>query len=366
MSRASARTAARALVRERAPTAPLHVLTWAAWLACASAMIMLTSNPLYITTIGLCGLAVYASHHRRAHRAMDYLLVAGIAIAVVTIPLNLLSGSSGSTVIAHLPTLRLPGWLGSVRFGGGLTAESLVFAADRAAGIAAMLVIAWAFNASVDHFRLLRHVPAALAQLGIVTTIALLLVPQTLAQAAALREARIVRGHRSSGFRTAVAITIPLLAGALEQSVQRAESLDARGFGRLAHRGRAWETMVSSAGLVLAACGAFLFFGSNQRAGAIAMLAAGIIMIAGMFWRLSERSAAVHLKRMQLAATDRLVLGASAGAAAMFVLSRAIGSGGLSYTPFPHLEAPVFSAVPVIACVLLLAPALVAEAEEAR
>lgn len=366
MSRVSARIAACASARERAPTAPLHVLTWAAWLACASAMIMLTSNPLYITTIGLCGLAVYASHRQRAHRAMDYLLVAGIAIAVLTIPLNLLSGSSGSTVIAHVPTLRLPGWLGSVRFGGALTAESLVFAADRASGIAAMLAVAWAFNASVDHFRLLRHVPAALAQLGIVTTIALLLVPQTVAQAAALREARKVRGYRSSGFTTAVALTIPLLAGGLEQSVQRAESLDARGFGRLASRGRAWETMISGAGLVFAACGAFLFFGSNQRVVAIAMLAAGGIAIAGVLWRVSGRSAAVRLKSVRLAPADRLVLGTSIGAAAIFALARASGSGGLGYSPFPRLEVPAFGAIPVMACVLLLAPALFAATQEAR
>lgn len=337
---------------------PLQALTWALWLGCAVGMIMLTSNPLYITTIGLCGFVIYLVHRQRAHRPMDYLLLAGVGVAIITIPLNLVSGSSGYTAIAELPTLRLPGWLGSVRFGGTVTAESLVYAADRAASVAAIFAVAWGFNVSVDHFRLLRHVPAALVQLGIVTTIAVLLVPQTLAQAAALREARTARGYGRARLAGAVAMALPLLSGALEQSVQRAESLDARGFGRLASERTGRELAVATAALMLAAYGAFAFYSGAHKALALTALLGGAALVVAVLWQLGRRSTAAPLKQAALSAADRAVILASIAAITMFCAARATGTGALAYVPFPRLEAPAFSPVPVVACLLLILPAL--------
>jgi len=336
----------------------LHPLTWAAWLGAALAMVFLTSNPLYITIMGLAALLVYVSNRRREQRAMDYLLAGGVALAALTVPLNLLAGSSGATEIVALPSATLPRWLGSVTFGGDVTAESLVHAAGQAAGIATMMALVFAFNASVDHFRLLRHVPAGLAQLGIIITIGLLLIPETLTRAAALRESRALRGHRAGGGGATLAMALPLLSSALERSVQRAESLDSRGFGRLARRRGVVETLLAVAGVALAACGAFWAYYADAPALPLAAMAAGGAIVVAVVVRQGADSAAVRLPSPTMSAGDAVVVGACALALAVFAVSQALDAGGLTYMPFPEITAPSFSAIPALACLLMAAPAL--------
>ena len=75
----------------------LHPVAWAAWLCSGLAMVLITSNPLYITLIALAAAVVYVSQRRRGRRAIDLLLAGGVVFALVTIPLNLVTGSSGAT-----------------------------------------------------------------------------------------------------------------------------------------------------------------------------------------------------------------------------------------------------------------------------
>ena len=160
---------------------------------------------------------------RQGRSALDGFLILGWLFSLLSIPLNLVTGSSGTTELFTLPAVTLPGWLGSVTLGGAVTAESLMYAVDQALAVAAIISVVCAFNAGVDHFQLLRLTPPGLAQLGVVVTIGLLLVPETLTRAGTLREARMTRGL-SSGWTTAPTMLLPLLSDALERAVQRAES----------------------------------------------------------------------------------------------------------------------------------------------
>mgnify|MGYP001566341676 CR=1 FL=1 len=332
-----------------------HPLAAATWLAAGLVMLFVTSNPFYTGTIGLCAIVVYIAHRRRDRRRLDLLLVIGVAFTALTVPLNLLTGSSGATPLFDLPTITLPGWLASVRFGGTVTAESLVYAVAQATGIAAIVALVCAFNAAVDHFRLLRLVPPGLAQLGIIVTIGLLLIPETLVRAAALHEARIVRGHHR-GLRALPSLVLPLLAEALERSVQRAESLDARGFGRLSsHRGGV-EALVAVAGIVSAAFGAFAYHYSYMHALSLVCLVAGGAAVAIVVWRQSRAGGAVRMRHSAMSAADVAVMCAACIGVSMFIALRVLGAGGLTYVPFPTLYVPPFEVAPAIACLLLLAP----------
>ena len=341
-----------------ARTADLHPLAWGAWLSAGIAMVFLTSNPLYVALILLSALVVYASRRTATRRALDVLLIAGVAIALVTIPLNLLTGSSGATQMFDLPSVTLPGWLASVTFGGPVTAESLVYAGTHAMTIAAVLAMVCAFNAAVDHFKLLKYTPAGLAQLGVIVTISLLLVPETLRRVASLQEARRVRGHDAS-LRSVPSLLLPMLGEALERSVQRAESLDARGFGRLALPANAGETLVAGVCLAVSAASSFAYYYYPAwRIGSVSGLAIGLAGIVIVGLRQARRSGATRLSRDRVSTADGVVVaGAIAGVVAMLV-ARAASLGGVSYLPFPNVVSPQLHVLPVMACLALLAPAL--------
>ncbi len=85
--------------------------------------------------------------------------------------------------------------------------------------------------------------PSALKQMGVVITVSVLLIPQAIGQARAVMEAQRLRGRAVRGLRSLAGLTVPVLAGALERSLQRAESLDARGFGSLDSIGQGEEPL---------------------------------------------------------------------------------------------------------------------------
>jgi len=337
----------------------LSELAWAAWLAAGLIVVLLISNPLYIGLIMCCALVVYVSQRTPEHRLVDLLLLGGMCVALMTVPLNLLTGTTGATALLELPSVTLPGWLASVTFGGTVTAESLVYALTHVAAIGAIVALVCTFNVSVDHFKLLKRTPPGLAQLGVIVTISLLLVPETLRRVVTLRESRIVRGY-PFGLRSLPGVLLPLLAEALERSVQRAESLDARGFGSLAGRSRPAETLAALTSLAAAGLFSFLYFyyPSWHFASAVGLML-GVFGVLGVGWRQARRARTTRLFRERISTMDWIVGGGSIGAAALIVTCRALGAGGVTFLPFPSLTIPSFQVVPVTACLLLLSPILV-------
>ena len=342
--------------RGRSVSARLHPVAWAIWLLCGSAMTFVTSNPLYVATIALCAMVVYAAHRTPERRGIDLLLVAAVSIAIVTVPLNLLTGSTGANELVTLPSFAAPDWLAGVRFGGTVTSESLLYAATRAGGVITIVALVCAFDAGADHFRLLKATPPALAQLGTVLTIAVLLIPETIARAVTLQEARRVRGH-GGGLRSLPALMLPMLAEALERSVQRAESLDARGFGGRSGPRSGSDALAALAGITIASCGAFAYFYGVNAPVSLGCMAGGTLLTLAVVWRRGRAVAAVPLRREPFATIDVAVVVASVAALTVLVAGRAVGYGGVSYLPFPELSVPMFDPFVATACLLLLAPA---------
>ena len=334
----------------------LHPAVWLVWFAAGLVMTMLTSNPLYHATIALAAIVVYAAAREGRPRAFDALLVVGVLFATLTIPLNLVTGSTGPTELFPLPSAALPGWLGHVQLGGAVTAESLLYAADSALALIALICLACAFNASVDHFRLLKLVPPAFAQLGIIVTVGLVLIPETIAAAAATLEARTVRGHRMT-LAAVPGLLAALLGQALERSVQRAESLEARGFGSLSDPPRAGESLLALSALaVLTGSGFAWFYAPDARLiWALSALPAAILL-AVVAWRMGSRGTAVRLFMPSFTTADALVIAfLLAGVLAFFAL-RASGAAAITYLPFPTATVPPFHPIAAICCLLLLTP----------
>jgi energy-coupling factor transport system permease protein len=344
---------------------------WLAWLAAASIAVFLTSNPLYLATACLVALTVYASIPGNARQRVYGLIIkVGLFFALLSIPFNLLTGSTGPTVLFELPRLTFPGWLGGVTLGGAATAESLLYAIDRALRLIALLLFAAAFNVGVDHYRLLRLMPSALKQMGVVITVSVLLIPQAIGQARAVMEAQRLRGRAVRGLRSLAGLTVPVLAGALERSLQRAESLDARGFGSLdpSARGRnRWAVLLSVGGLGLAAGGAFAYFyygGTPLAAGAA--MTSGFVLAAFAVRVQGEGAGGSRYSHESWTGRDGFVVGCALLSTALLILLRLLDTGDATYIPYPSVTAPAFHPLGALAFLLLLAPALASAARNGR
>ena len=149
-------------------------------------------------------------------------------VVLVTLIVALFKGLSfhiGETVLFNLPD-----WLPVL--GGPATLEGLASAGLDALQLLAVLAVFTAFSAGADYYALLRSVPAAMHGAGLITSIAITFVPQTVERWGEIREAQSLRGHHVRRATDLLPLVMPLLAGGMERSMNLAEAMEARGFSR--------------------------------------------------------------------------------------------------------------------------------------
>lgn len=346
----------------------MHTLAWLAWLAACFAAIVMAPNPLYLSLVLLAAVQVFLACRGDSPLARSFglffrvgavIFLGYVFFAVVTV-----GGARGETALFELPALRLPAWLGGVVLGGPITAEALAWGATRGLSIWALMTVFGAFNALVDHYRLLRLAPRSLFHAGLAVTIAVAFVPGLVRSSVEIAAAQRARGHRFGRPASWLALAAPLLAGSLEKSLQLAEALDARGFGRttvpdttLAHR-----QLGVLAGLLLLGAGLFggLYYGQAAFGPAGIAFAAGALLIGRSMRELGRLVARSSYRRERWRRRDSAVLVAAAVSVLGLALLRAAGQGDLVYFPFPALYAPGFDLRAGLALLLLAAPALFA------
>ena len=219
-----------------------HVGSWL-WLIAAMLGALLTRNPVYLAlVIGIAlvvnaGLSsaprgiiggfgtVISTSQDTTGRARGLLLRAVVGLTVVVALLKGLSLHAGATVLFTLPDC-LP------VIGGAITLESMALSFLDALSILAILAVFATFSAGADYYALLRSVPPFLNQVGLITSIAITFVPQTVTRFAEIREAQTLRGHKVRRVGDLLPLIVPLLAGGMERSMNFAEAMEARGFSR--------------------------------------------------------------------------------------------------------------------------------------
>jgi energy-coupling factor transport system permease protein len=262
-----------------------------AWSAAALAVVLATGNPAYrllalaavlTVVLGSAGLA-------RSRRLLLGATLLGASAALF----NLLLSHVGGTVLFELPE-SVPA------VGGPYTLEALVFGLVTGATLAAALLAVAPLSLLLEPHEVVDALPRALARTGGAVASGLNLVPGVIGTFTAVTEAQRLRGWRPRGPASWAEIVVPVVLTSIEDSIQLAESMEARGFG------------------------------SGPR---------------------------THLRRPRLGRSDWLVLAASAVAAGAFLLSRAAGWAADWY-PYPFLVRPDVSALPAAACLLLAVPVL--------
>jgi energy-coupling factor transport system permease protein len=296
-------------------------------------------------------------------RAYRLFFLAGLALwaGYVVFSVVTVGGARGRTVLFELPALALPPLLGGITLGGTVTAEDLAWGAMRGLRVWTLLAIFGTFNALVDHYRLLRLMPRSLFHAGLAVTIAVTFVPHILHSITEVVESQRVRGHRFRGPRSYVALVSPLLAGSLERSIQLAEALDARGYGRTRATDIALgrQQIGAIAGLLLLSGGLFAWFYYGARAvlPALALVGAGATALALALRALGQLVPRTTYRRERWRERDSIVVAAALIGTAGWIALR-LTDGGLLYNPYPVLTPPPFHPIAGLLLLTLAAPAL--------
>jgi energy-coupling factor transport system permease protein len=335
----------------------LHPVAWLAWTVVVAAAATLTHNPLYLGVL----LAVVAIHYlaagRHAARESGWrtLIRIALGLALLIIPFNALSAHAGEHVITRLPRT----W---PLIGGNITWEAVLWGASTALGLLALIVAFAVLNLEVDQAQILRLTPSFLYEAGLIVSIALAFVPQMMASAREIREAQLIRGHRIRRARDMLPLVVALLTNGLERSLQVAESMESRGYGRIRPLPAARDALLKALTLLgmagMLGSGFALTYLGRGWLGWTGM-AGSAILLGGIFWAQGRRVQRTRYRRERWTWRD----GVAAGAPLLFLIAlvavRLADADALQYYPYTALLPPF---VPWLgaAPLLLLAPVVAA------
>ena len=164
------------------------------------------------------------ARRRAGDRRLRPLGIGLVVLGTVTVVANGLLDHTGATVLVTVPS-----WVPLV--GGVVTAEAFAAGGAIALGLLSAVSVAATLSLVLEPADLVDALPPPLHRTGAALGAALNLVPATAASAVAVRDAQRLRGWHASGPRALVDLVVPVLLGAIERSVQLAESMEARAFG---------------------------------------------------------------------------------------------------------------------------------------
>ena len=213
----------------------LHPGAWWLWALGLAAAASRTTNPLLLGLILAVAAVVVAARKPDApwSRSFSVFLKLGLVVIVIRLVFQVILGSPiGDNVLVSLPVIPLPEWMASLRLGGDITWESIIFAACDGFRLAVLLACVGAANSLASPSRLLKSMPAALYEVGVAVVVAMTFAPQLVTDLGRVRQARRLRGRTNKGVRGAAGAALPVLEGALDRAVTLAAAMDSRGYGR--------------------------------------------------------------------------------------------------------------------------------------
>jgi energy-coupling factor transport system permease protein len=281
-------------------------------------------------------------------------------LAVISVLFNVLTVRAGDLVIVSLP--ERTGWLA-----GDLTWNAVIYGLLSAVAILG-LIVTWAtVAAAVDWAGLTRILPDRLLGFAVGGSIALNLIPQTVASIGEIREAAAARGFAVSGPRSLASIAGPVVSASMERALRLSEVLDSRGFGShdTVRRARRAPHQIGWNALLAGSC----FAAYALVVGAMLYAAAGLaITLAGAVLLLhGSRGEGIKRTRYRLETRSRLdwmVIAGSVVSVAACVVARNADQRLFLYEPYPSVAMPATSLWLLVCLFGLFMPALVAPVSE--
>lgn len=318
-------------------------------------------NPIVIA--GLIGAVILVAYSCRPPagdgnifaRTLEAALVIGTVIVLVRTGFHILVGfPDSSPVLFKLPSVEIP-WFTNLYILGSIHVNGLVQALIEGLRLAGLVIVFGAASALSNPRRALRHLPSSLHHLGTSAVIAVAAAPGLVAAASRVRRAQQLRAPSAasrSRWRGWIPVLIPVLAGALDQSLNLAGSMDSRGYARAIKSPR-WVGFALIIALLATAGGTYglLDATTSTRVGLALML--GGFALAAVASLAASR--AVHRTRYWTAPwgwREMLLMTVGAAIAAGGLVSAA-GMGPWRYTePLPSL--PLLGGLMILAALLAL------------
>ncbi len=267
-----------------------HPRALAAWCAAAVVSALVTTNPLHRAMVLLVGINVCIALRRSDARLRPIALALACA-TVFGVVLNALMSHTGDHVLAVIPAA-VPGVHGAI------TVEAVIYGLAISIGIAAATMAVMPLVVTLPADDLIDALPRHLERTGAAVGTAVNLVPRMVRTVGDIRDTTRVRGWHTQRRMPTRRILVPAFLLAVEDSVQLAEAMEARGFGA---EGR------------------------------------------------------THWPARHWNGADMFAVAAAAAAVVVEVIAR--GNGGLAdWYPFPSLTAPATSVATLMTAVLLLTP----------
>jgi energy-coupling factor transport system permease protein len=249
----------------------LHPVAWWIWALSLAAAATRVTNPLLLGLLITAAAIVVARRKPDAPwgKSFEFFLVLGLLIIVIRVVFQVVFGAAtGSQLLISLPGISLPSWMSGLRIGGPIMLESLLGAFYDGLRLATIAIVIGAANSLASPSRLLKAIPSALYELGVSVVVALSFIPQLISDAVRIRDMRRLRGRRNTGLRAYATLAIPVLAGALDRSINLAASMDSRGYGRVnnqSSRSRRLVVGLLLSSIVLVTVGLFGLFTSDAH-----------------------------------------------------------------------------------------------------
>lgn len=270
----------------------LHPVAWWIWALSLAAAATRVTNPLLLGLLISAAAIVVARRKPDAPwgKSFEFFLALGALIILIRVVFQVVFGAAtGNQLLVSLPGISLPSWMSGLRLGGPIMLESLLGAFYDGLRLATIAIVIGAANSLASPSRLLKAVPSALYELGVSVVVALSFIPQLISDAVRIRDMRRLRGRRNNGIRAYASLAIPVLAGALDRSINLAASMDSRGYGRLNNHSllsRRLTIGLMLLSIVLVAVGLYGLFASDAHLlMGVPTLAIGLGIAAYAMWQ---------------------------------------------------------------------------------
>lgn len=342
---------------------PFHAATWLAWVGTAVVVFSTTRNPLYLLLALLSIFVVVSALQDSGSAAPPFIspLKFTLVVLLFSTLFNTLTTHHGQTVLLLVPAA-IP------LLGGKITLEAAAYGLINGLVVAGLFATFTVLNMALPVRAIIRFIPRAFYPLAVVTSIAITFVPTTLRQMQHIREAQAVRGHRLRGLRGWLPLVMPLLTGGLEQALQLAEAMTARGFAsadETVYDTRLRATVV--AGLVALPGGWLLWKGWGHALPGGGLMLLGAALIAGVLRTIHHRAPRTTYHRERWTRWDGIVLPwMGVLLACALALVPGIERKTFSYSPYPEIALPPFEPLVGIVMLGLGAPAVLALAQHGK
>ena len=343
-----------------------HTTAWLIWLLLGIMLALVTTNPLYLILILTAVFVNFRVLGRRSALVGVWwpLIKIAVILALAAALINPLLVHEGETVLFFLPQWRLlvgpDQRIALITLGGPVTLEAFVLGITKGMGLMSTIFVFATFNILVDTSRLLRSLPKFMYQTGVVTSIAVSFVPQTMFALKEIREAQMVRGHRFRGIRDLLPLFLPLLTTGFERAMQLAESMEARGFGsrREITSGQevTYKGLVALALVLLVAAVSWLGFGTYARWLGYVLVAVSVFLLLGVFRSMGRRVRRSRYVREIWRQRDTVLTTISAIALGVFLIFNHFDIGSIHYYPYPKLSWPGFDPIIGLVITMLVSP----------